>query len=94
MFFFTRFATRELWDAEFRVGDCFVFGSESSGLPREIVGPNHPNALRLPTTPHVRSLNLATTAGIVLYEQQRQLRSAASVSPRASAPPPAQETSG
>lgn len=73
-FFFSRFATREIWDAKFEVGDCFVFGRESSGLPNTIVGPGHPRALRLPTTEHVRSLNLATTVGIVLYEQQRQLR--------------------
>lgn len=73
-FFFSRFATREIWDAAFEPGDCFVFGRESSGLPSSIVGPDHPRALRLPTSGHVRSLNLATTVGIVLYEQQRQLR--------------------
>jgi tRNA (cytidine/uridine-2'-O-)-methyltransferase len=74
-FFFSRFATRELWDVDFQPGDCFVFGRESSGLPRTIVGPDHPRALRLPTTGLVRSLNLATTVGVVLFEQQRQLRS-------------------
>ncbi|MCA9137543.1 MAG: tRNA (cytidine(34)-2'-O)-methyltransferase [Planctomycetales bacterium] len=75
MFFFSRFATRSIWDAEFHHGDCFVFGRESSGLPPEIVGPGHPRALRIPTSGNVRSLNLATTAGIVLFEQQRQLQS-------------------
>jgi tRNA (cytidine/uridine-2'-O-)-methyltransferase len=76
MFFFSRFAERTLWDAEFQFGDCFVFGRESSGLPKEIVGPKHPHALRLPTSQNVRSLNLATTVGIVLFEQQRQMRDA------------------
>lgn len=75
MFFFTRFAERSIWDARFEPGDVFVFGRETSGLPREIVGPDHPRALRIPTTGKVRSLNLATTAGIVLFEHQRQLRS-------------------
>lgn len=74
MFFFSRFATRSIWDAEFQHGDTFVFGRESSGLPREIVGPGHHHALRIPTSGNVRSLNLATTAGIVLFEQQRQLQ--------------------
>ena len=74
MFFFSRFATRTIWDAEFQFGDSFVFGRETSGLPREIVGPENPHALRLPTNGNVRSLNLATTVGIVLFEQQRQIR--------------------
>ncbi|OYP28294.1 tRNA (cytidine(34)-2'-O)-methyltransferase [Rhodopirellula sp. MGV] len=73
IYFFSRFAERTIWDVEFQHGDCFVFGSESKGLPREIVQPGNPQALRLPTTKVVRSLNLATTAGIVLFEQQRQL---------------------
>ncbi|MEM6469224.1 MAG: tRNA (cytidine(34)-2'-O)-methyltransferase [Planctomycetota bacterium] len=73
-FFFSRFATREIWDVDFQLSDCFVFGSESKGLPRTIVQPHQQNAIRLPTRPIVRSLNLATTVGIVLFEQQRQLR--------------------
>ncbi|MEM0926017.1 MAG: tRNA (cytidine(34)-2'-O)-methyltransferase [Planctomycetota bacterium] len=75
VFFFSRFATREFWDVEFQHADCFVFGSESKGLPRSIMQPHQANALRLPTLQVVRSLNLATTVGIVLFEQQRQLRS-------------------
>lgn len=74
MFFFSRFATRTIWDAEFQPDDVFVFGRETSGLPDSILDPHDPNALRLPTSQHVRSLNLATTVGIVLYEHQRQIR--------------------
>lgn len=72
MFFLSRFAKRTVWDAEFRRGDVFVFGRESAGLPKSILDPEDPRALRLPMSPHVRSLNLATTAGIILYEHQRQ----------------------
>lgn len=72
-FFFSRFAKKAIWDVEFQLGDAFVFGQESKGLPREIVGPDDPRALRIPTTGNVRSLNLATTVAIVLFEQQRQL---------------------
>ncbi len=75
-FFFSRFAKRTAWDAEFQAGDTFVFGRETAGLPKEIVGPDHPRALRLPTTKFVRSLNLASTVAIVLFEQQRQLAKA------------------
>lgn len=80
-FFFSRFATREIWDAEFQPGDTFVFGQETAGLPKEICGPDHPRALRIPTSGPVRSLNLATTVGIVLFEHQRQLRTSLQESP-------------
>ena len=51
----------------------FVFGRETAGLPDTLLDPQAANSLRLPMSPHVRSLNLATTVGIVLYEHQRQL---------------------
>lgn len=78
-FFFSKFAKRTLWKASFEKGDVFIFGRESSGLPTSILDPDDPRSLRLPTTPHVRSLNLATTVGITLYEQQRQLFGAAGI---------------
>ena len=71
-FFFSRHAHKTLWEAEFQPGDVFVFGRETSGLPEHILDPQSPNALRLPTSTHVRSLNLATTVGIALYEHLRQ----------------------
>ena len=72
-YYFSRFARRTLWEAEFRPGDVFVFGSESSGLPTSILDPEDDQALRLPTSEEVRSLNLATTVGIALYEYRRQV---------------------
>ena len=81
MWFCSRFATRVVWDAEFRRGDVFVFGSESSGLPDEILDPGDPRSLRLPTDPKVRSLNLATTAGVFLYEHRRQIGQSSEPSP-------------
>ena len=74
LFFLSRFAKRTIWDAPFQRDDVFVFGRETSGLPESILDPNDPRSLRLPTSSHVRSLNLATTVGIVLYEHQRQIR--------------------
>ncbi|QDT07854.1 Putative tRNA (cytidine(34)-2'-O)-methyltransferase [Rubripirellula lacrimiformis] len=74
-FFLSRFATRNVWDVELRPDDVFVFGRETSGLPESILDPADPRSLRLPTSGHVRSLNLATTVGVVMYEHQRQVRS-------------------
>ncbi len=73
IFFLSKFAKRTVWDADFQTGDTFVFGRETSGLPDSIFDPHDPRSLRLPMSDQVRSLNLATTVGIVLYEQQRQI---------------------
>lgn len=71
-YFLSKYAKRLLWDASLQRGDVFVFGRESSGLPTSILDPSDERALRLPTEPLVRSLNVATTAGIALYEHRRQ----------------------
>jgi tRNA (cytidine/uridine-2'-O-)-methyltransferase len=51
----------------FDVDDSLVFGSETRGLPPEILS-RSPHNVRIPmNNPHARSLNLSTSAGIVLY---------------------------
>ena len=55
-------------------GDCLLFGSESHGLPASFLDRMGTNALRLPMpSDTVRSLNLATAAGIAAYEALRQI---------------------
>ena len=57
----------------YRQGDCMLFGSESKGLPQSIRERFGDTAVTIPMTiPGVRSLNLATAVGIVLYEALRQ----------------------
>lgn len=59
--------------AEYRPGDFLVFGKETQGLPEEILAAHPDRAIRIPIfSPLVRSLNLSTAAGIVLYEALRQ----------------------
>ena len=59
----------------FQDGDCLLFGSESRGLPAEILASQADRVIVIPmSTDKVRSLNLSTAAGIVLYEALRQLR--------------------
>lgn len=50
-----------------------MFGKESAGIPEEILVDHKEKSIRIPMTGKVRSLNLATSAGIVLYEAVRQL---------------------
>ena len=62
-------------DFTFRADDCLVFGRETKGLPESLIEANPETSLRIPmTSGNVRSLNLATSVGIVLYEAIRQLR--------------------
>ncbi len=63
---------RPYWDAAFQPGDYLVFGSETRGLPESLLENNVRDCLTIPQVAG-RSLNLATAAGIVLYEGIRQL---------------------
>jgi len=61
-------------DFSYAAQDCLVFGCETKGLPAEIVEANRERCVSIPMpNPRVRSLNLATSAGIVLYEALRQI---------------------
>jgi tRNA (cytidine/uridine-2'-O-)-methyltransferase len=67
-------AQRVYSDFEYRATDFLLFGSESSGLPKEIYSrPEIFEQLKLPMLPGLRSMNLTNTASIVLYESWRQL---------------------
>jgi tRNA (cytidine/uridine-2'-O-)-methyltransferase len=58
---------------EYKDGDCLVFGRETRGLPEELLRANADRCLTIPMpNKNVRSLNLATSVGIVLYEALRQ----------------------
>lgn len=50
----------------------FVFGKESSGLPKDLLVKNIDKILTIPMTDKVRSLNLSNTAAILVYEALRQ----------------------
>jgi tRNA (cytidine/uridine-2'-O-)-methyltransferase len=58
----------------YQAGDAFLFGSESRGLPAEVLARHAGRGVTIPQPAgKVRSLNLATAAGIVLYEALRQV---------------------
>jgi tRNA (cytidine/uridine-2'-O-)-methyltransferase len=68
---FSRRADTVYTEAPFSEGDYLLFGRETAGLPGEIMSlcPSY----RIPMTGKVRSLNLATSVGIVAYEALRQI---------------------
>ena len=60
--------------ADFADGDCLLFGNESSGLPASVRESYADRLVGIPMpTGAVRSLNLATAVGIVLYDALRRL---------------------
>ena len=68
-------ARAERWytDVAYQPGDVLLFGPESVGLPPEVQNaPQVTDRVKLPMRPGSRSLNLANTASIVLYEAWRQ----------------------
>ena len=67
---------RALWDARFGDGDWLVFGSETSGIPQEVLEAHPGRVLRIPQAAGERCLNLSTAAGIGLYEALRQVTAA------------------
>jgi tRNA (cytidine/uridine-2'-O-)-methyltransferase len=72
--YFTTKAERAYTTIQYAAGDCLVFGSETRGLPEELLRENWDRCLTIPMpNREVRSLNLATSVGIVLYEALRQL---------------------
>ncbi|WP_449620652.1 tRNA (uridine(34)/cytosine(34)/5-carboxymethylaminomethyluridine(34)-2'-O)-methyltransferase TrmL [Robertmurraya sp. Marseille-Q9965] len=50
----------------------FMFGKETTGLPKDLIAENQDRALRIPMTDNIRSLNLSNTAAILIYEALRQ----------------------
>lgn len=71
--YLTTKTNRKYTDIVFRNGDFLVFGPETRGLSESLLAANEPNCLTIPMpNKNVRSLNLATSVGIVLYEAIRQ----------------------
>jgi len=50
----------------------FVFGKESTGIPKEILKDDLEHCMRIPMNDNIRSLNLSNTVAIMLYEALRQ----------------------
>jgi len=68
----TRAATH-FTDVRFEPGDHLLFGPESRGLPADILDSLPPEQrIRIPMLPESRSLNLANSVAVILYEAWRQ----------------------
>jgi len=74
MLAFSTRANRVYAEPDYRARDALVFGSETRGLPPEVLEEFPPDRrLRLPMVPGNRSLNLSNAVAVVVYEAWRQL---------------------
>jgi tRNA (cytidine/uridine-2'-O-)-methyltransferase len=75
LIYFTTKADRSYLEWDFANDDCLVFGRETRGLPVDLLRANWNHCLKIPIlNAKVRSLNLANSVAIVLYEALRQTK--------------------
>jgi tRNA (cytidine/uridine-2'-O-)-methyltransferase len=73
LFFFSKWAKQDLWNAEFQQDSYLIFGCETTGLPERIRHAYKDRLYRIPMEEgSVRSLNLSSAVSIALYEALRQ----------------------
>ena len=72
LWFATTKARRVYTDVRYGPDDFTMFGKESAGIPEEILKQHEKQCVRIPMWGDIRSLNLANSAAIVLYEALRQ----------------------
>ena len=74
IFALTTKSNKNLFEVQFKEDDVFVFGSETSGLPQELLDTfKSEMRLRLPMRPGNRSLNLSNAVAVTVFEAWRQL---------------------
>jgi tRNA (cytidine/uridine-2'-O-)-methyltransferase len=73
IFLLTKTGFTPFWNAPILNKMFLIFGSETKGLPDSILSAYPAATYFIPMTPHIRSLNLSTAVGIVLYETFRSM---------------------
>lgn len=73
VFAFTTHAETWHTEVQYRPDDVLLFGTEPTGLPAEVLADDHiTKQLRIPMLPGRRSMNLANSAAVTVYEAWRQ----------------------
>lgn len=66
-------ARKTYTDFKYSHGDFFIFGKETKGLDEKILRDNYEKCIRIPMNKNIRSLNLANSVAVILYEAYRQI---------------------
>ena len=73
LYYLSTKAPRDHTSVQYKENDYLVFGKETKGLDEQLLSDNYARCLRIPMRQEARSLNLANSVAIVLYEALRQL---------------------
>jgi len=73
IFYCTTKSENNFYKRSFKAGDLFVFGPETRGIPESILKENWDKTITIPMSDKIRSINLANSVAIVLYEGIRQI---------------------
>lgn len=73
IYYCTTKTDRKFTDLNYNRGDLFMFGPESRGIPEVILKKYESQNITIPMSDEIRSINLANSVGIVLYEAWRQI---------------------
>ena len=71
-FYATTKTSKPYFKAEYKKGDYLFFGREDGGLPEELLAKNQNNCVNIPMTNEARSLNIANSVSIIVYDAIRQ----------------------
>lgn len=72
LFYLTTKAKKSIYDVSYPDGCYLLFGKETKGLPENLIYSDYDNAVRIPMIGTLRSLNLANSVAVALYETLRQ----------------------
>jgi tRNA (cytidine/uridine-2'-O-)-methyltransferase len=74
LFYFSRFATKTIFEQKLTRDSYLIFGSETKGLPKKVMEENAEQLIKFPMySEHIRSLNLSNVATAAAYEAIRQI---------------------
>ncbi len=73
LYFASTKAAKRYDQVQYREDDYLVFGKETRGLPETLLSQNYDRCVRIPMREGARSLNLANSVAVALYEALRQL---------------------
>jgi len=71
-FYATTKTTKPYFDAIYNANDYFFFGREDGGLPEELLENNKEFCVNIPMTNEARSLNIANSVSVIVYDAIRQ----------------------
>ncbi len=71
-FYATTKTTKAYFEADYKANDYFFFGREDAGLPKELLENNKEFCINIPMTNEARSLNIANSVSVIVYDAIRQ----------------------